>query len=131
MSLEPSPDDRRALEQRISALEEFDRTYEVSAIADSLAEDVMFLPPDSSPIEGKDAALEYLEREDPDPNPDLEQWPEHIYVSGDLAVVHASVGTFPNGGDEPVEGGHKGLDVYRRDEEGDWKHIISIWNDQI
>lgn len=120
------------LEQITAAWEEYDRTFDASVIADFLAEDIKFLPPGGSPIEGKEAAIDYLDRPDRE-GVDIDQWPEDIIVGDDLAVVHVSVeGTSPSEeGDEPEEVSHKGLDVYRRDGTGNWEQVISIWNDQI
>lgn len=133
MTLTPSTGDRKQLEDITAAWEEYDRSGNPEVIADYLSADMMFLPPGESPVEGKEAVLEYLG--DPDPeaeyNPDLDQWPENIYVSGDLAVVHVCVATPPDDADESGGGGVTGLDVYRRGEDGEWGQIISIWNDGI
>lgn len=124
--------DREQLEQITAAWEEYDRTFDVSAIADYLAEDIKFLPPGESPIEGKEAALGYLDRPDRE-GVDIDQWPEDIIVGEDLAVVHGAVeGTKPSEeGEEPEDVSHKGLDVYRRDGHGGWEQLISIWNAQV
>lgn len=124
--------DHEQLEQITATWEEYDRTSDASVIADFLAEDIRFLPPGRSPIEGKEAAMDYLDRPDR-AGADIDQWPEDIIVGDDLAVVHVSVeGTRPpEEGDEPEEVNHKGLDVYRRDRAGNWEQIFSIWNDQI
>lgn len=131
MPVKPSPEEREQLEQITAAWEEYDRSRDPAVIADYLAEDMMFLPPGESPIEGKAAALDFLGDQDAEYNPDLDQWAENIYVSGDLAVVHVCVATTPDDADEPVGGGTKGIDVYRRQEDGGWSQIISVWNDQI
>lgn len=131
MPVTPSADEREQLEQLTAAWERYDRTYDVSAVADFLADDMLILPPGASPIEGKAAALDYLNRVDAEANSNIDQGAEHIFLSGDLAVVHVSVETVSDDADEPVSDGHKGLDVYRRDQEGEWKQIITIWNDEI
>lgn len=131
MVVSPDADEREQLERLTTAWEEFDRTYDLSTVADFLAEDMLILPPGESPIEGKAAALEYLDRPEAEASPDIDQWPEHIFVSGDLAVVQVGVAAVPDEADAPLEDGLKGLDVYRREEDGDWEQIITIWNDQI
>lgn len=131
MSMEPTPEEREQLERITAAWEEYDRTRDPAVIADYLAEDIMFLPPGSSPIEGKAAALDALEDADGESDPDLDQWGENIFVSGNLAVVHGCVATTPDNADEQIDGGTTGLDAYRREEDGEWRQIISIWNDQI
>lgn len=132
MSVTPSAEEREQFEQITAAWQEYDRTFAVSTVADYLAEEVLFVPPGGSTVEGKEAALDYLDRPEEDASRDLDQWVENIFVSGDLAVVHVVVdGTVvPDEGEEPAEMSHTGLDVYRRDEGGTWKQIIAMWNDQ-
>lgn len=134
MPTEASADDREQIEEITAAWEAYDRTRDVSAIADYLAEDVVIMPPGDSAVAGKVAVEEWLDQPvaEGDEEEELPQWIEEIHVSGKLAVVHAAKeGTrLPDDGDEPVEVSYKGLDVYRRSKEGEWKQIISIWNDQ-
>lgn len=131
MSLEPSSDDREQLEQIMAAWEAYDRTYDPSTIADYLAEDVMLMIPDQSPVVGREAALDYLDRPEGEASPEIDQWAENILVSGDLAVVHAGVATVSDETGEPVDEGIKGIDVYRRDPTEGWKLIITIYNNQV
>lgn len=132
MTTEASADDREQIEEITAAWEEYDRTRDVSAIADYLAEDVVIMPPGDSPVAGKVAVKEWLDQPEEEGDGDLPQWIEEIHVSGNLAVVYAAKeGTrVPDDGDKPVEVSYKGLDVYRSSEKGEWKQIISIWNDQ-
>lgn len=134
MSVEPTPDEREEFERITAAWEEYDRTRDVAAIADYFAEDVVLMPPGESPVVGKESVKEWLDHpeEGGDQDEELPQWIEDIYVSGDLAVVYAAKEgtTMPDDGGEPVEVSYKGLDVYRRDADGVWKQLISIWNDR-
>lgn len=134
MSPEATPDEREQFEQIKAAWEEYDRTGDVGAIADYFAEDVVLMPPGESSVVGKESVEEWLDRPDGggDEDGEFPQWIEETYVSDNLAVVSAAKeGTrMPEEGGEPVEVSYKGLDVYRRDADGAWKQIISIWNDQ-
>lgn len=131
MPLTPTADVREQLEQITAAWEEYDRTFDVSAISDYLAADVMAMIPDKSPIVGKEAFVEYLDRPEEEASPDIDQWVENIFVSGDLAVVHAGVATVSDDTGEPVDEGIKGLDVYRRDSDEGWELIITIFNNKV
>lgn len=124
--------DREHLEQLTAAWKEYDRTFDPSLVTDFLADDITLLSPCQSPIEGKDAAVAYLDRPKKDAEVEIEQYPTNIVVGADLAVVQVVVeGTVvPADADEPEDVSHKGLDVYRRDEEGEWEQCITIWNEQ-
>lgn len=130
MTVTPGGDDREQLEGISEVWQEYDRTHDVSVIADYLAEDMMLLPPGGSAIEGKGAVLDALGGPG-EGNPDNTHWVENIFVGDDLAVVHEAKGSIPDDADEPIDGGLTALDVYRRDENGEWAQIISMWNDQI
>lgn len=132
MPIDTSADDREQLEEITALWEEYDRTFDASVIADVLAEDIVFLPPGDPPIEGKEAAIDYLDRPE-QAGMDIDQWPEDIVVGEDLAVVRGGVeGTRPpEEGTEPDDVSTKGMDVYRRNEDGGWEQIYSIWNDQL
>lgn len=130
MSLEPTFDDRARIEEITSAWQEYDRTRDTSVLADYLAEEMMLLPPGGSPIEGKEAVINALKRPH-EGNPDSTQWIENIFASGDLAVSHVAKGSIPDDAEEPIDGGITGLAVHRRNEDGEWVQIISMWNDQI
>lgn len=130
MPVKPTPEERDQLERISEVWQEYDRTNDASVIADYLAEDMMLLPPGGSAIEGKEAVLDVLGGPG-DGNPDSTHWVENVFVGDDLAVVHEAKGSIPDDADEPVDGGLTAIDVFRRDEDGEWTQIISMWNDQI
>lgn len=125
-------DDRERIQQLTEAWDEYDNTGDVTVVEDILAEDVVFMPPGESPIVGKENAIEWMAPHTEDRDWDIDQRPEDIFVSGDLAVVRIAItGTrVPEESDEPVDVSTKVVDVYRKDAEEGWKHIISIWNDE-
>lgn len=129
MSLDPTADDRERLEQIIAAWEQYDRTFDVSDIAEYLADDIILMVPETPPITGKEAVLDYLDRPEEEAHPTTEQWAENIYVSGNLAVISVRA-TFGDQGNGLEAGGIKGLDVCRRDVEG-WRQLISIYNEHV
>lgn len=131
MSLEPTGEEREQLEQITAAWEEYDRTYDPSTVADYLAEDVMLMIPEQSPIIGREAAVDYLDRPEEEASPEINQWAENLFVSGDLAVVHAGVATLSDETGEPIDEGIKGIDVYRRQPNEGWKLIITIYNSHV
>lgn len=120
---------------RIEALrdrwERFDNTGEESLILDSLADDVRFLPPGGEPIGGKSAVEEFLKSFPVDAY-DVEHRAEDLFLSGDLAVDYVSVegSEVDDEGERTDEVSLKGVDVYRREADGNWQMVLSIWNDQ-
>lgn len=123
-------DDRAQIARIRAAWAAYDSTGDVDAIADYLAEDVVLMPPGTPPIVGKAAVVEGLTD---DRHYDIDQRSEDLFVSGALAVDRVTItGTrAPTGDDSVSEVSAKAVDVYRRDDDGDWKCVISIWNDQI
>lgn len=123
-------DDREQLKQLRKDWSEYDETGDVSAIP-SLAEAVVFMPSGESPIIGKEDCMEWMAPHEPS-NYEIEQVSEEIHVSGDLAVDRGGMILRDRDADgDPIVTTHKDLDVYRRDENGEWEFLIWIGNDQI
>lgn len=122
-------DDRAQIDRIRAAWEAYDDTGDVTEIADYLAEDIVLMPPGAPPIAGKAAVVAGLAGER---NYDIDQTSVDLVVSGELAVDRLTVtGTRnPSAGHDSVDVSFKAVDVYRRDADGTWKCIISIWNDQ-
>lgn len=125
-------DDREQIKQLREAWNEYDETGDVSAIP-PLADDVVFMPAGESPIIGKDNCLDWMAPHEPlDNDYAIEQVTEEIYLSGDLAVDRGGmIIRDPDGDDDGVVKSHKDVDVYRRDENGEWEYLIWIGNEQI
>lgn len=125
----PRGDDERHIARIREAWERFDNTGEATEIADHLADDVVLLPPGAPPITGKAAVMEGVTGSGDN---DIEQSSENLVVSGDLAVDWIGVRTARDSPASDVSDDTKlqEVDVYRRDENGTWKLIIAIWNNQ-
>lgn len=103
---------------------------DVDGILRTFADDVVVMPPESPPVEGIDAAEEFLEEFLNAFTMDIELASEEIVVEGDLAYDWGTVsGTLePDGGDpQPVSNTY--LLVYQRDDSGDWRQTKHIWNE--
>lgn len=127
-----SDSDLGKIHEIMTAFEEFDNTGDVDVLAPHLAEDVVFMSPGRSPVRGKDEIVERYLEPFPEDAYDVEQHSEDLLVGDTLAVNRVSVigqRVSPNGEeDEAVS--HKGIDVFRKDPDGSWEVVISIWNDQ-
>lgn len=116
----------------MAAFEEFDNTGDGDVLAPHLADDVVFMPPGSSPVQGKDEIVERYLEPFPEDMYEIEQQSEQLLVGDELAVNRASVVGHkdPTDGGDKEEVNHKGLDVLRREPDGSWKVVISMWNNE-
>lgn len=131
MNHPPNDADVSRIEEIGEHWQKFDNTGDETVIISDLAEDIVVLPPGSEPIRGKTAIEEKLQAFPPNPY-DVEHTSERRMISGDLAFDYISVEGSKLDEDGVVTGdvSLKGVDIYRRDEDGGWKCIIAIWNDQ-
>lgn len=131
MGSEESNADFEKIHQIMTAFEEFDNTGDADVVAPHLAEDVVFMSPGSSPVQGKDEIVAQFLEPFPEDAYDIDQHSEDLLVDEELAVNRASVvGKRVSTDGEEEEVSHKGIDVFQKDSDGSWKIIISIWNDQ-
>jgi ketosteroid isomerase-like protein len=95
-----------------------------------LADDAVYLPPNSLPKEGNELRAwlkDFVERF-------AIQWLSFIHdetvVAGDFAYHRYTYSwrVTPKAGGEPVVGHGKGLQILRREPDGQWKMARSIWN---
>lgn len=106
--------------------ETFHETCDVSLIEPHLADDVVYLPPDGSPIVGKETILDRFYRPY-DGSLDLSYESQEISSDGELAVnYHRVSGTRKDRKEATID--LKALDVFYRDSAGNWKLRWSIWN---
>jgi len=96
-----------------------------------LAEDAVWMPPNSPPVVGKAAirswALDFYARY----ALDVDSLPmDALEVGRDLAARHfRSVGTYiPSDAGEPIPYDQKYVDVLRREPDGSWKIILHMWS---
>lgn len=130
--LSETSEDREQLRHIAAAWQEFLDTGDASPLVDLLADDVQFLPPGGSTIDGKDAVVALLE-EFPAEAFDVDIETEDVLISGDMAVTwgHLTGTMVLHEGSEPEEGHLTGLGVYRRDDAGKWKQTLAIWNESV
>lgn len=125
-------EDREQIKQGSRAWREYDETGDVSAIP-PLADDVVFMPSGESPIVGKENCMEWLAPHEPlESGYEIEEVVEEIHISGDLAVERGGMIVRETDADgEPVVKSHKDVNVYQRDENGQWEYLIWIGNEPI
>jgi len=97
-----------------------------------MADDAMMFPPASAPVVGKAAIRDYMASGFATPGFSVTWEPEEVVVAdgGDLAYTHArSVYTVP-GPDGTIHTVHaKGVAIWRKGADGDWRCIVDIWNE--
>lgn len=94
-------------------------------------DDAVILPPDSPTIEGKDAIRAYVESASSLPGFRISWEPERAYVSeaGDMAyMIERNEITFRNETGEPVIARGKVVTVWRKNNSGEWRNVVDIWN---
>ena len=99
------------------------------------ADDAVMAPPNFDFIEGKDAIATYLQNyigEDAVvPNFSIEWAPKSGFVSrsGDLAyLIETNVIQFDDENGNRVSVPNKVVTVWRKDESGEWKNVVDMWN---
>lgn len=102
---------------------------DVDGIMRTCTEDIVFVPPESPPVRGKEAAEEFLRGFLEAFSVAIELDSNDIVVDGDLAYDWGTVtGTLePNTG-EPESVSNTYLIVFERDGEGSWRQSKHIWN---
>jgi uncharacterized protein (TIGR02246 family) len=125
-------DDRRAvlMAERDWAAAARDRDLDRSVLY--MADDAMMFPPASAPVVGKTAIRDYMASSFAIPGFSVTWEPVQVVVAegGDLAYTHArSVYTVP-GPDGAIRTIHgKGVAIWRKESDGNWRCVVDIWND--
>ncbi|MFB6220966.1 MAG: nuclear transport factor 2 family protein [Halolamina sp.] len=118
--------DGEPIEEIMAAWQTFDDTGDLSVLTDHLADDVVHSPMGGKPVVGKGAVVEHLRGLDPTEN-DWEMELDDVEVGTDLAIARATIRgqTAPDDGSDPEEIVLSSVDVFRREDDGSWKQIIS------
>jgi len=114
------------------------RAKEVAALNDSdvdgvlalCTEDVVYMPTDQPAVSGQAAVRDWLNGYFSATSVSLSYTSEQVTVSGNLAVEPwtALLTVIPTDGSERLTNRLKGVYVYHRDPQGDWKIARAIWN---
>ena len=106
-------------------------TTDVELLLKGMTEDVVYLGSGMSPIIGKQELRALVEPMYEQFDINLQMTTKDILISGDLAVEWGMVtGTMtPRNGDKEVEFDNKYLFVYQRQEDGTWKTVWDIYNE--
>lgn len=102
---------------------------DVEGILDTCGEDIVFIPPESPPVRGPEAAREFLGGFLEAFSVELELASEGIVVDGDLAYDWGTVsGTMQADGGQAQDLSNSYLIVFERDDEGAWRQSKHVWN---
>jgi uncharacterized protein (TIGR02246 family) len=127
-----SDQDRSAILNAERAWAAAARAKDLDRSVSFMADDATMFPPMSGPVSGKAAIREYMAAGFATPGFSVTWEPEDAVVSagGDLAYTRSrSVYTVPgaNGAIETIYG--KGVTIWRKSTNGDWRCVVDIWND--
>jgi uncharacterized protein (TIGR02246 family) len=107
---------------------------DAAAGAAAYTDDAILMPPNKSPIEGKQAIEKYLaELSSQLQSSDFQLSISEVDVQGDTAIVRGTYSanfTVP-GMDAPMEDRGKTLNVWKRQADGSWKLHRDIWNSNM
>lgn len=106
-------------------------TGDLEALTAFWADDAILMPPGVPPIEGKAAIREYVEEAMQMPGFSITWRPlsVHVAASGDLAyMIETNVSTVNDSTGTPVTMHGKGVTVWRKDAEGNWKNVVDQWS---
>ena len=122
--------DRAAIEQIRKQITDAENTGDASVFGQVAAENVVVMPPNTSPISGRAAAVtamgDFFRRFDMR----IEYASKEIEVHGDLAFDRGtySQAITPKGGGASMKETGNYLWLYRRGPEGKWEQTRAIWN---
>jgi uncharacterized protein (TIGR02246 family) len=107
---------------------------DAAAGAAAYTDDAVVMPPNESPVEGKQAIEKYLaELSSQLQSSDFQLSISEVDVQGDTAIVRGTYSsniTIP-GMDAPMEDRGKTLTVWKKQADGNWKLHRDIWNSNM
>jgi uncharacterized protein (TIGR02246 family) len=107
---------------------------DAAAGAAAYTDDAILMPPNQSPIEGKQAIEKYLaELSSQLQSSDFQLSISEVDVQGDTAIVRGTYSsniTVP-GMDAPIDDRGKTLNVWKKQADGSWKLHRDIWNSNM
>ena len=104
---------------------------DIDAVIAHWDDDSVLLPPDSPIIEGKDEIRAYVESTSSIPGFRISWEPERAHVSkaGDMAyLIERNEISFNDDTGQPVIARGKVVTVWRKNNSGEWKNVVEIWN---
>jgi ketosteroid isomerase-like protein len=95
------------------------------------AKDAIMLPSEMPALNGRQAIQAYIEGASKIPGFKISWEPlqAHVSQSGDMAyLIEKNITEFLGPDGEPVVVHGKVVTVWRKDEEGNWKNVVDMWN---
>lgn len=113
------------IETIVAAWQEYVDANDPSVLADHFTEDVLFSPPEGTPVRGKDAVLAALAEHDHGAV-ETEIAVDELIVGEELAVARFTerITAIPDDVDERDELVYSSLDVFQRQGGGSWKQLM-------
>ena len=124
--------DIQAIKDSIAEINVAVSAADVNTIMSLFADDAVRIPPDEPAQSGEEAIRSYFQRIFDDFALQEQDVVEDIKVNGDLAVAHIvyTATATPKAGGEPIGMNGNWIRVYKRQSDGAWKCIYSIWSDE-
>lgn len=103
----------------------------LEAYGATLADDVVFMPPDSPVVSGKAAVVAWVKRDFIDPfKIQFQAKFNEVHVFGSLAFASGSftLDLTPKSGGKQIQTTGKFMNVFRKQSDGSWKYAQAIFN---
>lgn len=105
---------------------------DVEKIISYWTDDAIVIPPDQPPIEGKAALREFVTTSQKIPGFRIHWVSDHVSFSpdGKVAYMRGTNETTLSGPDgKPMTIPGRGITVWRKDTDGQWRCVVDIWNE--
>jgi ketosteroid isomerase-like protein len=109
-------------------------TGDIDAVLEGWAEDAVFMPPGAPILQGHTSIGAFLRTVSALPGFSISWVPVdvHVAASGDMAyMIERNVMTINDSLGNPVTTYGKGITVWTKDANGDWKNVADIWNEGL
>ena len=133
--VEPKADvtaDIHAIEEYYAELEAAANAGDIDGYLASIADDIVFIPPNEPAYFGKEAFRNYFQQIFDKFTVQEKYIVEDVKVSGDLAVAHTTYSGIytPRGDGDPVKTNGNGTMAHTRQPDGTWKTIYMMWSNE-
>ena len=107
-------------------------TGDLDRMIELWAPDAVMMPPGTAPLQGREAIRAYVEAAGQIPGFQISWEPVsvHVAASGDFAyMIERNVITVSDSLGNPISTHGKVVTVWRKDEDGNWKNVVDMWNE--
>ncbi|MBN2318664.1 MAG: SgcJ/EcaC family oxidoreductase [Acidobacteria bacterium] len=124
--------DIQAIKEGYTELEAASNAADIDKYLSSIADDILFIPPNEPAYVGKEAFRSYFQQIFDKFTVQEKYIVEGVKVSGDLAVAHVTYSGIytPKDGGDSIKTNGNGITVGKKQPDGAWKIIYMIWSNE-